>query len=65
MKDKITPHSFKRTKSMPWPWCQRCGLVLLHNAATEWCRQRGCDYDEHPDYRAAMRRLTAPAEPAP
>ena len=47
----------KSKASLPWVWCQRCGLVLLRNPATDWCRQHGCNYDDHPQYAETMRRL--------
>lgn len=54
-------HRFTQLKTkrgaLPWQWCRRCGLVLLRTSATEWCREKGCNYDDHPQYRAAMRRL--------
>ena len=54
------PHSFApmkagKKRTLPWLWCPRCGLMLLRNARTEWCRDKGCNYDEHPGYKQAMR----------
>jgi hypothetical protein len=51
------PHRYKQLKGMPWQWCTRCGLVLLNNEPTRWCRRYGCNFDEHPGYKAAMQRL--------
>lgn len=52
-----TPHKTKKLKNLPWAWCPGCGLVYLRNALTQWCVQNGCDYEEHPGYKAAVRRL--------
>lgn len=62
----MTPHRFnawrvgrgRKAKTMPWNLCNGCGLVRLRNALTDWCARHGCDYDEHPGYRAAVHRLT-------
>jgi hypothetical protein len=58
------PHTWKpmragKGRSLPWLWCPRCGLVRLRNARTEWCIDHGCNYDDHPGYKQAMRRETA------
>lgn len=55
---KHVPHNWKPLKAIGREWCHRCGLVRLHNAATDWCVKHGCDSDEHPQYKREMRRLT-------
>lgn len=31
--------------------CTGCGLMRLHNLLTDWCVSKGCNYQEHPEYR--------------
>lgn len=38
------PHAFKR-KVLHWSFCDRCGLVLLRNAATEKAAARLCTWE--------------------
>lgn len=60
---KVTPHSWGKRKGLPWPVCRGCGLVHLRNPLTEWCVRNGCEHEEHPGYRSAVRSLgRAPAE---
>lgn len=42
---KTTAHSFWQRRFMPWPYCKRCGLILLNNRATKKAARRAC-----PDY---------------
>ena len=37
--------------------CINCGLLRLRNALTDWCASKGCNYDDHPGYAAALRAL--------
>jgi hypothetical protein len=55
---KIVPHSWVKRKAFPWRMCFRCGLVDLRNPLSQWAVQHGCDNDEHPDYRAVVRRFS-------
>lgn len=57
------PHRFRKLAGVPWPYCPGCGLLKLHNPLTDWCVRHGCNHEEHPGYRAAVRTLTA-REPA-
>lgn len=50
-------HAYIQRKRLPKPVCKHCGLLLLRNALTSWCDAHGCNYADHPDYRAAVRRL--------
>lgn len=43
-KYSYSPHCPKKTKYCPWPVCSGCGLVYLHNNATAWAIQKGCNY---------------------
>ena len=56
---KMTPHSPSKSKTLPWQWCRRCGLLYLRNPATNWCIEKGCNYDDHPQYSQMIKRLTA------
>jgi hypothetical protein len=38
--------------------CKHCGLVALRNRATDWCVEKGCFSENHPQYESAMKRLT-------
>lgn len=59
--------SFKVEAHGPWVsmkrvgrvYCAGCGLVRLHNPITAWCEAKGCNYEAHPGYPAALRDLTA------
>lgn len=50
-------HQFRKERGIPWPVCNRCGLVWLRNPLTAWCVRHGCWHEEHPGYRAAIRAL--------
>ena len=55
--------TYKMKGHGPWitvggkQWCFSCGHVALNNAASDWVTERGCLYDLHPEYKAAMKRL--------
>jgi len=51
------PHRWTAIKHFPRELCAGCGLVRLRNTLTRWCESHGCDHDEHPGYRAAVRDL--------
>jgi hypothetical protein len=61
---KFEAHTFKTRRRMTWPVCQRCGLVLLRNELTDWAVKHGCNNTDHPDYRAAVARLSKPRRPS-
>lgn len=42
--------------------CIHCGLLRLRNLLTDWCVRQGCNYEDHPGYTQAMRRLPAEHE---
>lgn len=54
---KMIGHSFTKNHGGK-PCCPRCGLLALRNRATEWCIDKGCNYEDHPQYESAMKRLT-------
>ncbi|MDX1532628.1 MAG: hypothetical protein R3230_00310 [Nitrosopumilaceae archaeon] len=38
-------------------YCWGCGLVALNNQASDWCVDKGCLYNIHPQYKSSMKRL--------
>jgi hypothetical protein len=49
-------HAFaKRFKRLPWLACRYCGLILLNNSLTRWCVAKGCNYEDHPGYKQALK----------
>lgn len=51
-------HRFVPLKGVGKNYCKGCGLVALHNQATQWCIAKGCRYELHSRYAKAMRNLT-------
>ena len=55
---KMKGHSFVPLKYTGKQYCKYCGLVALRNRATDWCVDKGCNFELHQEYKNAMRRLT-------
>ena len=55
---KMKGHSFSLLKGVGKQYCRCCGLVALNNAATQWAVDKGCNYEDHPQFRSVMKRLT-------
>ena len=55
---KFRGHSFTPRKGLGKQVCNGCGLVALRNAATNWCIDKGCNYEDHGQCKSAMKRLT-------
>ncbi|ATN93436.1 hypothetical protein [Pseudoalteromonas phage J2-1_QLiu-2017] len=55
---KMKGHSFVPMKGVGKQVCSSCGLLALNNAATNWCVDKGCNYENHKSYEGAMKRLT-------
>lgn len=55
---KMQGHSFTQMSHIGKQVCKNCGLVGLRNQATEWCIDKGCNYEDHPQYISSMKRLT-------
>lgn len=55
---KYSGHSFRQMKGVGKQVCNNCGLIALRNKATDWCIDKGCNYEDHPQYKQAMKRLT-------
>lgn len=52
-------HVFKKKiKCLPYLICEKCGLVLIHNPFTTWCKEKGCDYQSHPEFLAKKKQFT-------
>jgi hypothetical protein len=56
---KYEPHSFKPYPFLHRPVCVKCGLARMRNLLTDWCVQRGCNYQEDGGYKNALRTLPA------
>ena len=59
---KYKGHSFVPMKGVGKQVCRVCGLVALKNAATQWCIDKGCNAEDHPQYKQAMKRLAKPQQ---
>lgn len=35
-------HHYIKRKRLPWPYCAKCGLLCLRNAATQKAERAGC-----------------------
>lgn len=56
---KFEPHAFA-SRIVSWPYCSYCGLVYLKNDFTAWCVKMGCNYKDHPQYKAKRYQFTDP-----
>jgi hypothetical protein len=57
-KYKYKGHSFKPLRGVGKQYCTTCGLVAIRTKITEWCIDKGCNYDDHPQYKQKVRSLT-------
>ncbi len=55
---KLVPHSFKR-RFLSWAICSGCGLLYFRNPLTTWAIKKGCNYDDHPQFKTQGRRVRA------
>lgn len=55
---KFKGHSFASLKGVGKQYCRCCGLVALRTPITKWCIDKGCNYNDSPHYKAALKRLT-------
>lgn len=55
---KMQGHQWIPLKGVGKMYCKSCGLVSLRNKATQWCVDKGCNYEDHKAYEATMKRLT-------
>lgn len=56
-KYKNVGHQFALMKGVGKQVCKSCGLIALRNRAADWCIDKGCWYDVHPQYKSAMRKM--------
>ena len=65
IKDEEIKYSFdphrptKLSKTIPWLWCPKCGLLYLKNPITKWCIKMGCDHHYRPQYEHMLKKLTS------
>lgn len=56
---KLDPHSFRDgIKLLYYPYCLKCGLVLLKNPLSEWARSHGCNHKEHPSWETVKAKYS-------
>lgn len=53
------PHAFT-SRIVNYLYCSRCGLIMLRNDFTQWCVKMGCNYSDHPQYKAKRHEFTSP-----
>lgn len=58
VKYKFVAHSFVPLKEAGKNYCTTCGLVSLRNKLTDWCINKGCLHDVHPQYKQTVKRHT-------
>lgn len=54
---KMVGHSFNKVVGGKQV-CSNCGLMALNNPFTQWCIEKGCYSDLHPQYKSVKVRLT-------
>jgi len=52
---KFEPHRPSKLASLPWMHCQKCGLVYLRNAFSQWAIRMGCNNEDHPQHERYRR----------
>jgi hypothetical protein len=55
---KYVGHSFKPLKGVGKQYCTRCGLLALNTPITQWCVDKGCNYEDHKQYKSKLKTLT-------
>lgn len=48
---KMEPHRIEWSKVIHRNWCVKCGLVILNNKLTRWCVDKGCNNEDHHDWK--------------
>lgn len=54
---QMEPHSWG-AKIGHWPVCQKCGLIMMKNAFSEWAVRVGCMNALHPSYESVRHKNT-------
>lgn len=55
---KFVGHSFTLMKLTGKQYCTRCGLVAGKSQITQWCVDKGCNHEDHPQYKKKLKKLT-------
>lgn len=55
---KMKGHQWVVLKGGGKQYCKCCGLVALNNAITDWCIEKGCNHEDHPQFHSTLKRLT-------
>lgn len=55
---KYQPHTFIVMKGVGKQICKSCGLMALRNDITNWCINKGCYAEDHPEYQKTLIRLS-------
>lgn len=54
---KLEHHSFTK-KIGSRISCSKCGLLRLHNQATDWAVGKGCNYSDHIAYKSIIKQFS-------
>ena len=57
-KYKHTGHTWTPLKGVGKQVCKGCGLIALRNPLTDWCVEKGCYYEAHPQFKSKVKSLT-------
>lgn len=55
---KMVGHSWSPLKGVGKNYCTNCGLVALRNQFTDFCVDKGCNYDVHSSYKSARSKYS-------
>lgn len=58
---KVKQHSFTPLKNTGKQFCKSCGIVAGNSPLARWCIDKGCHYEDHPQFKSMRRRLTRDA----
>jgi len=54
---KMVPHKWGPLNGVGKQYCYSCGLVRLRNPLTDWCVDKGCYHEDHPQYKSKIKHL--------
>lgn len=54
---KMVGHVWEPMKGIGKQRCKYCGLVALRNPLTQWCIDKGCNHEDHPQYEKMVKKL--------
>lgn len=55
---KMKGHQWSVLKGAGKQYCKCCGLLALNNNITHWAIEKGCNYEDHPQWVSTLKRLT-------